>query len=109
FDDSTFDAVIANHMLYHVPDRESALAEIRRVLRPDGRFYAATVGRNHLRELSALVTRFAPDWVSWAAAEGDPEAFVLENGADQVGRWFPRVELRRYEDELVVTEAGPLV
>ncbi len=42
FEDAHFDAVIANHMLYHVPDRAKALAEIRRVLKPGGRFYAAT-------------------------------------------------------------------
>ena len=37
--DAQFDTVIANHMLYHVPDRPRALAEIRRVLRPGGRLY----------------------------------------------------------------------
>ncbi|MGH2459697.1 MAG: class I SAM-dependent methyltransferase [Chloroflexota bacterium] len=31
-----FDVVIANHMLYHVPDRARALAEIRRALRFPG-------------------------------------------------------------------------
>ncbi|MCH8206807.1 MAG: class I SAM-dependent methyltransferase [Chloroflexi bacterium] len=36
FDDESFDAVIANHMLYHVSDRQRAYAEIRRVLRPGG-------------------------------------------------------------------------
>ena len=36
FEDATLDAVIANHMLYHVPDRAAALAEIRRVLVPGG-------------------------------------------------------------------------
>src|SRR5206468_935801 len=46
-----FDAVIANHMLYHVPDRARAFAAIRRVLRPGGTFYAATNGPAHLREL----------------------------------------------------------
>jgi ubiquinone/menaquinone biosynthesis C-methylase UbiE len=33
-----FDAVIANHMLYHVSNRPAALAEIRRVLKPAGHF-----------------------------------------------------------------------
>ena len=36
FDAEIFDTVIANHMLYHVPDQTRALAEIRRVLKPDG-------------------------------------------------------------------------
>ena len=34
--DQTFDAVIANHMRYHVPDRPKAIAEMRRVLKPGG-------------------------------------------------------------------------
>src|SRR5438128_5363777 len=51
YPDQVFAAVIANHMLYHVPDRPTALAEIRRVLKPGGHFYASTVGVNHLREL----------------------------------------------------------
>src|SRR5215216_3134108 len=58
FEEETFDAVIANHMLYHVPDRPKAFAEIKRVLRPGGRFYAATNGENHLREIYELVEQF---------------------------------------------------
>ncbi len=36
FEDETFDAVIANHMLFHVPDRPKAIAEIKRVLKSAG-------------------------------------------------------------------------
>ena len=43
----SFDAVIANSMLYHVPDRARALAEIQRILKPSGRFYASTIGEQH--------------------------------------------------------------
>ena len=44
FEGAGFDAVIANHMLYHVPDRPRAFAEVRRVLKPGGKLYAATNG-----------------------------------------------------------------
>src|SRR5437764_1240500 len=37
FRDAHFDAVIANHMLYHVPDLPRAFDEIRRVLAPIGK------------------------------------------------------------------------
>lgn len=41
FDDESFDVVLANHMLYHVPDRPRAFAEIRRVLVSGGAFQDA--------------------------------------------------------------------
>jgi ubiquinone/menaquinone biosynthesis C-methylase UbiE len=103
FPDARFDGVIANHMLYHVPDREKALAEIRRVLRPSGRFCAATNGRAHMAELREWLRRWVPDTQRWSLA------FSLENGQEQLERWFPHVTLRRYEDTLVITEAAPLI
>ena len=36
FRDDAFDCVICSHVLEHVPDDYAAMAEIRRVLRPDG-------------------------------------------------------------------------
>src|SRR5690606_21133136 len=49
FAEGAFDVVIANHMLYHVPDRQQALSEIRRVLKPTGRFFAATNDTPHMQ------------------------------------------------------------
>ena len=107
FGPETFDGVIANHMLYHVPDQERALAEIRRVLRPGGLFYASTTGRTHLRELDDLVHRFGAS----PMREGmwPKPTFVLENGGDLISRWFTNVLQHRYEDSLSVTEARPLL
>jgi len=107
FEDERFDVVIANHVLYHVPDRTRTFSEIRRVLRPGGHFYASTVGRAHLRELHELVGRFDPDADPWGGSHA--ESFLLENGLDQISRWFSKVTLRWYEDGLVITEADPLV
>ena len=45
YEDGMFDAVIANHMLYHVPDRMKTIAEIKRVLKWGGRFIATTCGQ----------------------------------------------------------------
>lgn len=46
FPDNCFDVVIANHMLYHVPDLSKALFEVKRVLKSHGKFYASTNGIN---------------------------------------------------------------
>src|SRR5262245_51145253 len=106
FPTASVDAVIANHMLYHVPEQSRALAEIQRVLKPGGRLYASTVGQCHLGEIAALVERFDTRLTSWRGPT--VFSFTLENGAELLGPWFHDVSLARYEDGLVVTEAAPL-
>lgn len=107
FNDRTFDAVIADHMLYHVPDRSRALQEIRRVLKPGGKFYCATNGRDHLKELHDLMRRFNPDsdfgWGKTAA-----EQFSLDDRSE-LEPYFSDIQLERYPDELIVTAVEPLV
>jgi len=107
YDDAHFDVVIANHMLFHVPDRPRALSEIRRVLRSGGRFYTTTVGRHHLREMDELIQRFDSTLAFW---EGRPaDRFTLESGLDELKAFFANVVRHRHADALVVTEAQPLI
>lgn len=106
FDDNSFDIVIANHMLYHVPDRYQALREIARVLKPTGFFYASTNGNDHLRELNELISTFDTRLAEWGKLPVD--SFNLENGAAQLRGFFGNVSLRRYPDALLVTDANLL-
>jgi SAM-dependent methyltransferase len=105
FADGTFDAVIANHMLYHVPNRAQAYAEMRRVLRSGGAVFASTFGKDHMREMAAIVSRFStrPDTPLL------PTRFLLESGREELARWFSDVTIERYPDGLAVTEAEPFV
>jgi ubiquinone/menaquinone biosynthesis C-methylase UbiE len=105
YDDDSFDAVIANHMLYHVPDRIKALAEMKRILRPSGRFYTSTVGETHTRELFEIIGRFDPE----DKFQHEVPSFALENGATQLAPWFSDITLHRYEDDLEITEVEPLI
>jgi ubiquinone/menaquinone biosynthesis C-methylase UbiE len=109
FPDGAFDLAIANHMLYHVPDRPKALGELRRVLRPGGALLAATNGQDNMRELDELLRSIAPDVATaeWKASFRHP--FNLENGAGQLAPFFEQIELRRYDDGLDVTDIEPLV
>ena len=103
----SFDMVLANHMLYHVPDRPKAFAEIRRVLKPGGRFYASAGGKAHMQELHVLMGRFDTSLLSWGKSAA--AAFCLENGAEQLSAFFDQVTMRRYEDDLFVTDADMLL
>ncbi len=108
FEVNTFDAVSANHMLYHVPDRSKALSEMRRVLRPDGKVYLATNGLKHLRELDDLHRRFDPH-ADFGWNQTSPQFFSLDTGSPEVTQFFKDVHIIRYDDALLVTEAEPLV
>jgi SAM-dependent methyltransferase len=105
--DASLDAVIANHMLYHVPDRQQALIEIRRVLKPGGLIFASTVGESHMQELDDLAHRVIPDWKTNGLVFAID--FTLENGAGELAGWFEDIRLERYEDSLLVSEAEPIV
>jgi ubiquinone/menaquinone biosynthesis C-methylase UbiE len=104
FEQAYFDAVIANHMLYHVPDRSKAFAEVKRVLKPDGRFYAATNGQKHLQELDQFGTEEFDLGISRFSLN-----FTLDEGTEQLAPFFTKINRRLYEDSLVVTEVEPLI
>jgi SAM-dependent methyltransferase len=106
FAPATFDVVIANHMLYHVPDIDTALRELRRVLRTGGRLYASTVGRGHLQGITDLVRRFDPA-IPYDTG-GPAERFGLENGATILGLAFDTVRLHIYEDALHIADTALL-
>lgn len=108
FADVSFDAVIAAHMLYHVPDRDKAFLEIVRILRDGGHLYAATNGIKHMHELVAMLRVLNPEWPHESISKDLPK-FNLQNGGEQLSAWFNEVALLGYEDSLAVTEAKPLV
>ena len=56
FPDGTFDRVICSEVLEHIPDDEAAMAELSRVLSPNG-------------TMAITVPRFGPELVNWALSE----------------------------------------
>ncbi len=56
FSDGSFDRVIASEVLEHIPDDESAMAELSRVLRPGG-------------TMAVTVPRCGPEMVNWALSD----------------------------------------
>jgi len=100
FPDASFDVVVANHMLYHVPEPDRAVAEFARVLRPHGVLLAATNGPRHLDALADL-SRQALGWSPLDFADG---RFGTSSGAAILGTAFTSVEWRPHPSSMVCTD-----
>lgn len=84
FGDAAFDCVVAGWVLYHVADRDRAIRECARVLRPRGRFVVATLADENLYDL----------WNALGHQEERQLSFSSANGAEQLAPYFPRIEVR---------------
>lgn len=105
---SFFDVVIANHILFHVPDISKSLVEIKRVLKPGGCLYASTNGRVHLAEFHAWKTKYFQEEFS-TDLENPADRFGLENGENQLRQYFSRIELVPYLDQLLIPDIDPII
>lgn len=109
FEHGAFDVALANHMLYHVPDRPTALGELRRVLWPHGALLAATNGLENMRELDDIIERAAPDARDSEWRASFRHHFTLENGAEQLAPFFEDIAIVPFADSLRVTDEAALV
>jgi SAM-dependent methyltransferase len=105
FPSRAFERVLAPHMLYHAPDPDAAVAELQRVLAPDGAAVVVTNAGDHLRGFRELMAASA-GMVDWVRSF---QNFQLDNGAEILQRHFASVERRDIENELAVPEVDPVV
>jgi len=85
FADEEFDCVVAGWVLYHVVDRETAIAECSRVLRRGGRFVAPTLDDDNLSDL----------WDFLESPSDRNLTFSSTNGAEQLEPFFAQIEARQ--------------
>ena len=90
FPDGSFDVAVANWVLYHVPDRARAIAELARVLTPTGRFVGCYNAPGHLQEL----------WSTIGVAV-DLDDFNSDNGPAELQRSLRHVQVREVLSEVV--------
>lgn len=102
YEDETFDAVIANMMLYHVPDIYTGLAEVRRVLKRDGSFYCATYGEHGIIEYLSEI--LAP----YGVEDNLNKNFTLQNGAGILSKSFSKIKKLEYIDSLAVSNVDDI-
>ena len=108
-----FDVVMANHMLYHVPDIPAAVAEAHRVLKPGGLFIAATNGVNTMPQIDqvhqAAYARLGLPAPENYGGHRVSSRFNLENGRPPIEAVFGPVSVVRRPDAFDFPTAEPFV
>jgi SAM-dependent methyltransferase len=105
FADHTFDIVLAMHMLYHADDKDRAVSEIARVLKPGGVLIATTNGANNFTELEALTAHV----FGVQQHELGSGSFSLETGRPYLERHFATVTAHPGTDILRVTDGQDVI
>lgn len=100
-----FDGVMANHVLYHLPDIEAGVKELARVVNENGWLLATTNSDNirvpvlefHYKALDIL-------GIDYLSENGSP--FSMENGKQLLEEGFGEVDLVCFEDCTRYSSAG---
>lgn len=104
FQRDTFDVALALMMLYHLPDIESAIEDLRRALAPDGKLYASVGADGNAGRLFELMETVADGTVE--PLEG---GFTGGNGAALLEPAFESVGRHVLEDTVRVDDPDALV
>jgi SAM-dependent methyltransferase len=109
FPDSSFEVVLARHMLYHVPKIDRAVAEAARVLCAGGRFLTVTNSADTMAEYRAVCRAAADHFPDMAQPESSAGRFSLENASVWLRPHFTAIETHVLRGMLRFPTAQPFV
>lgn len=100
FDDNSFDSATALFMLYHV-DRDVALAELQRVVKPGGKIIISTSGENN-----KMVHRKFEECIANELNVCPPKKFnskfSTNNAPLIISKYFSMVDIVNYQTDMVI-------
>jgi SAM-dependent methyltransferase len=103
--DARFDRVLALNALYHVPDWQQALRDLRRVVRPGGRVVLSTNGPDAIKRIYDVHCEAALE-LGYTPLPFTGSSFNLGH-LSQVRAVFPTVELHVQDTALVFPDPEP--
>ena len=114
FATNTFDIVMANHVLFHVPDMEQAVNEFHRVLKPGALLITTTNSLHNMPELQVLMRRaitllVPPGTTNIQIPGAHTDMFTLESGTRLLSRHFYAVVRYDLPSQLIFPEVEPVM
>lgn len=106
--DASIDYALAMHIFARLDDISASLAEIRRVLRPDGQLLVSTNSVSHLHELSSLFSQSVKRF-SGVSFQYPVSMFSGENGANFLEYHFANIQRHDFSHTIVCQSAQPLI
>ena len=104
--DAATGLTLAMHMLYHVPDPDRAVRELRRITRPGGRVIVGLNGADHLQELRGLIAEGLADL--GRAPVRSHERIGLDQGEALLRSEFTSVTRHDFTGQLRVPSTEPV-
>jgi ubiquinone/menaquinone biosynthesis C-methylase UbiE len=109
FPSSSFEVVMARHMLYHVPNMEQGISDAARVLRPGGQFLATTNSAQTMPQYRAILRQAQSHFPAIAVPGATSSRFNLENAPQLLEPHFQQIEQHTLTGTLRFPSAQPFV
>jgi SAM-dependent methyltransferase len=107
--DDSVDVAMAMHMLYHVPDIQAAIRELRRITKPGGIVLASTNSSAHLAEIGALLAAAVASQLGRPVRTSPADSFTTQTGMAALSREFSSVTLRTFDVPLLIPSSQPVI
>lgn len=107
--DVSVDVAMAMHMLYHVPDVQAAIRELRRITKPDGTILASTNSSGSLAEIHDLLDASISSQLGRPVQAMSALSFTTQTGTALLSREFSSVTLRTHDLPLSIPTAQPVI
>ncbi len=109
FADDSFDMLMANHMLYHVPDIDKAISEVKRVLKPKGKFYAAANAKGNMLELRQMLNDISKFFPNDVVVNLNNIPYTLDLAPSYLEKYFDNIERFNLNSQIIVDKAKPIM
>jgi len=100
YPENSFDLVMAHHVIYHATDKDKAISELKRVVKPDGIVTITTNSVKHMLNIYTIAYSIDQNFSMVRNIDG----FTEEDADVMLSKHFPKIEKKIYEDLLKVTD-----